>query len=352
MTTLPRFRTLAGVGCATAAVLLSALPAFAAPIGNTGPATASPAGVGAGYNNVINDHAANIQTVTVEGGDTVDTFCIEEGVVFNADGDAIYFSAPWAAATGTTEMAKVADIAVRSAEMGTPLADEHAEAAAVQLAIWKVGNGLDISGVPNASIVGRADALAAAAADYTQGPSSFALDIAAETDETNTVQVALSFTTDDESPLADETITVTTPAGPVEVVTNADGNAALSFEAPAEDGTVTATWSGTLPAGSVLLPPSDTDQKVITTTDADITRSAEATFAAAAVPTTTAPPVTEPPTTEPPVTEPPATVPAPAPAPAPEELPYTGTTATLGMLALAAGLVAAGVYGFRRSRSV
>jgi LPXTG-motif cell wall-anchored protein len=328
--------------------------------------TAYPAGWGHGYNGVINNHAAAAWLMKVEGGSTVEVFCVDEPATYDDSPTTKYTATTWAE-SGRQNLAKASDIAANAGKRGTPLTDKNAEYAARQLAIWKFTNGTDYSKVNNAAIRNRATALVQTAQDGTEKASSAVVRMeTAQTGSKDTITVHV--TTADGKPMADQAVQVTGDGVSGKIETDANGAASLTVDAPEEDTDVIATWNGVLPAGTVLVPATAGAQKVMTSADAPITRSATATIAGApAAPTTppTVTPTTEPtkaptkaPTTEPtkapgdetPSESPAAPKPAEEPSDAPSELPYTGTTLTWAG-AVAAAAVAAGGFWLRRRYS-
>lgn len=341
MRTISRLRRVAAAALAAAALTTGPAAAATAPPGSV---TARPAGTGLGYNDVINGHPANQEKLVVEDGDTVVAYCVEEGVDYPG-GEDTTFVAVTRAESGLDPdgLAKAADVAVRSAEIGTPLGNTALEAVAVQLAIWKLANGVDISAVANSAAKTRAEELAAAAVARPEDPSSFVLTAAAAADGDRRA-VTVTLRTVAGAPIAGEEVRVSVGEATETATTGADGTATVTFDAPAADVDATVSWAGELKAGTVLAPPSG--QKVITATDARIERQATVRVAAAA-PTTTVPPTTVPATTVPPTTVPAA---APTTVPTPSELPYTGTVANGALGLAAAAATTAGVVLRRRAR--
>lgn len=376
-------RVAAAAMTAGVALSFSAPAAFAAnPTPQDGAVTASniegDGSFGPGYNNVINGHAAASRFVIVEEGDTVQVYCVQEGIDFNGAPDVV-FSGLTYAASGVTDPAKAAGIAVNSASIGTPLTDARSEGAAVQLAVWKYSSNLDYSAVGNAAIKARADVLVANAPSATEGITSFKLNASSALDGENNVVTATLL--GNGAPLADSDIKFTVDGSEdVQTVkTNAEGVATFSVPATETAGKATLTYNGILAKGSILAPVDG--QIVVTVDDANIARTAAVDLAPLAVveppvvePPVVEPPVVEPPVVEPPVVEPPveeppvveepvtpapeAPAPAPeAPAPAPDaapvadgkpkQLPHTGTWVTPGLIALAAAL-AGGGFGLNR----
>lgn len=337
---------LAAAAAATVFAPVSAMAQTA----ESGAATAKVSGLGLGYNNVMPDGTmASEELVVVEDGDTIATFCVQYGV--DTDYEGTYVSSTWAA-HGLPNGDKVAFIAVNHNEIGTPLEDAKLEAVAAQLAIWKLTDNLDYSEVDNKAARDRADALAANGGTLAEGPSSFNLSVTAERGEgTATATATVTLADDAGTGIAGQAVTVTAGDDTQQATTGADGTATVELAAGPDAVTVDATWDGVLPEGTLL--ESQVGQAKITTAPAPLSRAASVELDAAPAPTTTtttAPPTTTtaPPTTEPPTTAPPTTAP-PVEQP-PAELPYTGTTATVGMAAVAAAASAGGYWLRKRGR--
>lgn len=335
-----RRSTLTRLAAAATAVVALAVP-FAAPAGAAeagGATTANPVRTGAGYDGVFNGHAATQEVMVIEGNEVI-VFCIEENVPYDRTASTAYTASGWSA-SGVSGLGSASDIAVRSASIGTPLADANLEAVAVQLAVWTYTSGIDHTTVPNAAVVDRVNELRAAAGTRGEQANSFVLTADAARDGDNAV-VTVAVRDAAGAPHAGENVTVTVAGAAPSVATTApDGTAAVTVPVAAEGSTITVAWSGTLPAGTVLVPAGAT-QKVVTAAPVPLTRNVSLTVGAAPVDDVT--PTTEPPADD---TPPPAAPPAPAP---PQELPFTGTETTLGLLAVAAAAVGGAIYYRRRT---
>lgn len=352
----------AATALSTAALLSMGAPAFADAAPGTVTATTEKGkdSYGAGYSNVIDGQSANTFLVKVEGGDVVEVYCVQKGVSFEFDGSVVYNATSFADSK-VANAPRAAALASRT--IGTPLADKHAETSARQLAIWSYTDNLDYSGVKNAALVARANELKATVIDLPQGITSAVLTAESKLDGSKNTVVA-SLTSGTGTPIANQTITLTTPAGDQALTTDNAGKASATFEAAKDAGKAKLVWNGVLPAGSVLVPDSGA-QKVVTVTDAKISRSVEVDVAAApevvAPPVVVTPPaptpevtptptpeVVAPPAPEAPVAAPPVATP-PAEPVAKKELPYTGApigaSAALGGL----GLVGFGLWARRRN---
>jgi hypothetical protein len=351
MITRPKFSTITrtiGVLCATsAAVVALATPALAAP---TGSATGSPAGLGPGYANVLTTPLLGTtdvysDTLSVEGGAPVVVYCLDSTLAYDPSKSSVY-TAGLQSATGITNVAKASFVAANSNQIATPLVDTNSEAVAVQLAIWHLTGGLDYSAVPNADIVARANALVAAAQPLAQGLTGATL--TASTTQSGTKDTVTATLVDPQGqPLANQTLIFSGPTGPKTLQTDVSGHASVTFDAVAA--TESVTWNGQLPAGTVLVPPGQT-QRIVTSQATPITRSATVDTADVTTTTTT----TTPPTS---TTQPSATTPTTAPPTTPQsttptssQLPYTGTWVHPYYLIIAALVALAAVLVRRKLR--
>lgn len=323
--------------------------------------TATYAGVGVGYDGVINGKPAGTVKLTVDQGETVEAFCVQFNAPLNKT--AGYTAKQSWAAAGVANLGKAADIAAHHASLGAPLSNAQAENTAAQLAIWKYTDALDISKVPNAQIVTRANQLVADAQAAVERPaalvvspsSAVALDAANASVETLSVKV----TTPAGEPVSGQTVVFTVGAQSQTAQTGSDGVAKVTTSAPAADQTGTVTVKSVLPAGSVLAPASG--QALITTADAPVSQQGVVTVKKA-LPVPSKSVQNQPPSTIPTptkaVTPPPAAPAAPkSHAPVvhaaqtpqtPKQLPYTGGWASPWMVV--AALAAAGGAFFARKR--
>lgn len=354
---------------------LTLAPTYAYAETSPGTVTATYGGVGIGYNKVLDGHAAGTLILKVEGGDTVEAFCIDFNAEIEDNVTKPYTSATYAT-SGASNVAKAADIAIRHNQVAGKLSDQKAENTAAQLAIWKFTDGKDFKAVPNASIVARATALVAAAKDRAELPASFVLTTAATvTGEGDAAKdtVTTHVKTVGGKPVAGETVKFTVGSQVLSAKTDATGKASVSLDAPDAATTLKVSLDTELPAGSVLVPSGK--QAMVTTEDAKVTKLGSVTLPAAPAPKptpTTPAPTTPAPTTPAPthtVEEKPTTLPAPpttvavpptaTPVPPkvitkgepPKQLPYTGSLATIGWFAAAVGAAGAGFAGrkyFRR----
>lgn len=350
-------RVLAPLAVAGTAAVLALAPTGAAFADTpTGVPGATYAGDGVGYNNVLAGRAAGTTLLKVENGDTVEAFCVQ----FSADvaKTGTYTARTWATA-GAKQLARAADIAVHHATLGVKLDNAQAENTAAQLAIWHFTDGKDFSKVPNATIVGRATELVAKAGSLTEGPSSFVLTAKAGVTGTGTAAkdtIVAHLATAGGQPIAGQTVKVTVGSAAQTVTTDAAGDASVTVDAPDKAGTAALSFTGTLPAGSVLAPASG--QAMVTTQGAPVSRSLQAAIPAApAAPVT---PTPAPPTPAPTVAPTPAPTVAPTAAPVvpahpavtpaaqPQKLPYTGTWVQLWMVGAAAVAAVGGFFARRR----
>jgi len=327
----------------------------------SGAVTATYAGAGVGYNKVLDGHAAGTVELTVDGGATVSAFCVQYAKDMATSGT--YASTSWSG-SGVANLGKAADIAVRHASIGTPLADPKSENAAAQLAIWHYTDSVDFSTVPNASIVTRASALVAAASTHTEAPASFNLAVAAKETGTGTASkdtVTATVTTDAGTPVAGAKITFTAAGHTADAVTDSAGVATDTLAAPAQAGTMTVDLATQMAAGAVLVPAGK--QAMITTDAVAVTRTANVALATAVAAPTSAAPTSKAPTTSAPAakahtsTAPthhaststskvaPAVATSSAP---PKSLPYTGGWAQPWMFAVAVAGAIGGLFARRK----
>jgi TQXA domain-containing protein len=315
---------------ATTALALGAL------LMSAGPASAEGAGIrfvahGDGYDGMYTAttpaRSAGFDILQV--GDTeVGVYCLQMNTPMDLEGTFTY--APLTGADTPARRA-AAWLAVNHATVGTPAADPNDEAAATQLAVWHYTDGIaiELATTPRQTVVDRGNELIAAAAgkSLTSGPVGASLTVTAV--ETAAGQAAVEVVVNDTTgaPYAGQTVSISAPgSAPTTAVSDASGRATATVPAPA-GATVTVSWSGVAPAGSLLVP--DTAGKQIVVADTPAPVSAQATAVVAAAPTP--PPAPEP-----------GPGPAPTPAPAaptapPAQLPYTGSW--LGPDQLIVGLV-------------
>lgn len=143
---------------AALAVPLGASTALAAPSG-PGSVDGMPeySGPGNGYDGVIDGRAAGANIVKFgTNGTTVETYCVQYDVPIAKSGT--FTPVGWAK-SGIKNLPNVTSIVSNAAGIGTPLEDKDAEATAIQLAVWHYTDGVDVSTVPNPTIVARANAL-------------------------------------------------------------------------------------------------------------------------------------------------------------------------------------------------
>lgn len=342
-------RVAAAAAVGLSGAILPATGAFATPP-TDGTVTAAPVRGGPGYNRVYGPasnpdgrRSAGTEVIKVEAGPEVQAFCVQIAVDYNRSGS---FVAVRHAASGIANIAKAADVAVRHNQIGTPFPDVNLEAAAAQVAIWKLTDGVPVTtemiGSGDQAFVDRVDALVAAATPRSDGPVAFQLRVSATTKAGKTTAVA-HLAGKGGVGIPGQKITLN---GHGDAVTGADGAARWTFPAT-KGGSVSAVWSGTLPAGSVLLP-DGVGQAVVTTEPAAIRREAVAKVDTSA-PVPSAPDRPAPAPSNPNGPSTPAT-PA-APATPVSELPYTGNRFQPWVVAGALGAAAAAAWVLRRRLS-
>ena len=354
---------------AIGAALISPTTAMAAGAVD-GSATGAYASAGVGYNNVIDAHAAGSVILKIEGGDSVEAFCLAFAKDLATTGT---YTATTHAKSGITNVGAAADLATMHKSIGTVLTDPRAENTATQLAIWSLTDAKSFKAVPNAEIVARATVLAAAHPETfaaTEGLSGLALEASVKTvgalsgpltpKETLTVTA-----TSDGSPVHVSVPVSAVVNGTTFTSTTVNGVAAIDIPASTKGGTITVTATSIVAAGTVMVPAGK--QPMVTASQAKITRVTTAVLPAytivsvpKTVPTPPAPVVTPVPVV--PVATPVPVVPAAAPVvapkpviisttPAAKTLPFTGGWAQPWMLVLAGAVTAGGVTARRRTRT-
>lgn len=346
---------------AMGALALAPTAAMAETPAPAGPATATYGGPGVGYNTVIEGRAAGTIRLQVEGDETIEVYCVQYGVDMATTGKYVAVAKP-----SIKNLGKVADIAARHTQIGTKLSDPRAENVAAQLAIWTLTDAKDISKVPNAAIVKRAEQIAKGAKEVPGGPSGAVLTadvkVTGTGDDAKDV-VTAKVTTPDGVPMADQNVTLTLGEAKVSGKTGAAGTVVLTLDAPEKASAAQLTLTTKVAAGTVFDPGSK--QAVISTEAAAITRVTpvqmlgEPTPPPAPSPTPThsaeetpSPVPTPTHTVTPPATDTPKPDPTPTfdtKEPKPKELPYTGGWVAPWMFAAAVGAAGAGVALKRRS---
>jgi hypothetical protein len=271
-------RTLVGLTVAgvAGALTLSPLAAYAAD-GVTPVATY--AGPGVGYNGVIDGHAAGTVDLTFNA-QTLPVFCVDYAKNLATSGD--FTAQTWSAAS-IPNIAKAADIAVKHNGLPGRLADQKAENAAAQLAIWHYTNNLDYSKVPNAQIVARANALVKLATPLAEQPSSYHLAVtesAAGTGTASTDTLTATVTTAQGTAISGIPVVLAANGKTATVTTSSTGAASLTVPAPAKAGTGTANFTTNLAGGTIFVPTGG-KQPMVSTAGAQLSRSGSAALAAA-----------------------------------------------------------------------
>jgi hypothetical protein len=332
--------------------------------------------------------AAVATYMQVEGGDTIRVFCIQHGVEFPTWDPASppsplpatgYTAQARSAARGTNaagaawlmeNLSYGPSGSANQATVGTALTATgslteamlvDAEASAVQLALWNLVNGTDISATVNSAIRTRALELVSLAQQNSspEGVHAFAVTLTSSdaADGTRTlVASAKGVRGSSEVMLAGVPLTISAPAGSgldldpapgvqenVTITTDSAGVATTAvFTAPATPVQVSASGQFTLPRGTVLTPqgadstPGTADdtavQQVITADPARVTRSASLSVSASSVD----------------VSVPAAPEAEPLQDTAAPSLPRTGGWLSIGVILAGAAAGAAGVWLRRR----
>lgn len=260
-------------------------------------------GYGLGYNLTLDGRtrAAAYRLMAI-GGKDIPVYCVQLNVDYNESADTV-FTGTARTAAAVPNAARVADLVTRSSSIGTTFlgrgstADEQLmyrkfEASAIQLAIWKLTDNLDLAQVTNNEIRNRATELAAGAA----AGADTAVDLAVSADYSGSRgarRVTVTVTAGS-SPLPGATVTVTgTVSGTL--TTGADGTASLALGDDAAS--VNVATSRVVPAGVILAPGSG--QKVVTAAAVTLDTSAVLAVPAAEAATTTSATVATTPVTRP-----------------------------------------------------
>lgn len=235
-------------------------------------ATGSPYGYGNGYKNVLQGKDA-FQRLFKVGGSEIPVYSTSFRGSVPTDPQ-MRFQAVTRAQSNLGNVAKAADVAARSSSIGSPLADPNSEAVAVQLAIWRLVENTDIKpvGQINAPILQRAEELveSASTVNTPERASSVRIDLRYEkTADGGRAQVTLSAAG---KALAGEYVTVKAGRTSLRLLTNDAGVALARLPKFSKTTTVKASFTWSLPAGSVLVPA--TGASVITARAASVTSTA------------------------------------------------------------------------------
>lgn len=334
-------RTLSARALGVLAVVAAIVAVFA-PAASAEPVPVSYDRLGPGFNDIYTDQDAGSYVFTVNGKE-VTAFCADVTKAFN--GSANFTVAP-ADGSAVPNVAAAGWVVANAASVPTPAADADTEHAAIQVAVWSFTNNITIDDttVPYEPVRTRAQALVAAAASNSvaSGPTSFALAVSGGV-QGGVARFTATLTDDAGNPIAGQPLTFTTTSGDAvtgTVETGPDGTATWEVAAGlsgAETVDVRVDWTGTLAAGSVLVP-DDGSQPLILAESVEVTRTAS-TSVDATTPAPPAPIPTDPAPTADPVTSAPV-----------EELPYTGGSLGLPHLVGGAALLAAAGFAVARMR--
>lgn len=351
-------RTLAVTGLTVVGLGFAPVGAYAADGAIDAP-TITYVGAGDGYDFVIDGRSAGFNIVTLDALDDGDleTYCLQYGVPAATSGT--FSDVDWAD-SGIKDVDIAAYIAANHASIGTPLGDQHSEAAATQLAIWSHTDSVDYTSVPNADIVARAAVLAATTSTLTE-PVNAGDDahLNVVTSDAGAGQVALTVTVTDADGDVVPGAKVRVSDGDGDDVLTADASGVASEVLPADYpyDEVQVGLSYTYGAGLVLAPDNG-GQLVVTSQSA--TREVTAGVRTVDVPdytVATAPPTPAPSDTAtdtattaatPAASATPVATAADKPTSLPRTGPIAGVTALGALLAAGAGF---GVYA-RRKRTV
>lgn len=314
----------AGITAAVAGLALVlgvASPAYAVPAGTVSATWVSEAhGYAAVYGDGPNKTNAVSQNLKIEDGAIVEVYCVDIDKGF--DNNAA-FTASARSGSSIPNLGRSAWIAKNSSTVAGALSDPDLESVAVQLAVWKLTNNIDLvpSKVGNRTdVVDRSNALVAAATELPEGLTGATIVLTAQP-VGQKIQIIVTVQNPAGAPLSGKGVVITAAGQTFNATTDNAGHVYKEIDPiTSGDKTIKATFTGTLAAGTLLVP-SNGSQPVITTGDVTFVRSAS----------TTAPDVTVPantPTTQAPATTVPSATPTTAPVSAPQttatQLPYTG----------------------------
>jgi hypothetical protein len=220
-------------------------------VASSGPVNLIPSGDLFGYDGVLNGGAATIEGFLDEAGGLVRAICVQYGVPM----DRGMHVAIRPSESQRLGVPKAIWIGQNHGNIGIPLENEHAEASAVQVAAWVYTNGVDVNldTVPAPVVMDRIMELVEGAETVdVNSRTRFDLTLDVRRDGL-TIAGNVHLTTDDGLPLDGESISISVN-GKVHltVVTGADGMATVRQQLPA--GPVTATWTGSIPGGTLIQP--------------------------------------------------------------------------------------------------
>lgn len=231
-------------------VLLSTAPAWA----TQRVVTARPDGFGNGYNNVVADKGA-FQRIFRVGESRVIAYSLEFGRSVPMGESTVYSAVP-RGSSGVRQVDKAADLAARSSSIGEPLEDTNAEAAAVQLAIWMITDGVDPAptGLINAPLSRRAEELARAASALAGGSREITVGMTSKISGSGDRRRLTVNISSGGQPLAAVPVTVEIAGSRLDIRSNDDGVAILRLTDDMAGERYRASFRWRLPAGAVLLP--------------------------------------------------------------------------------------------------
>lgn len=228
-------------------------------------------GYGAGYKGVIDGRDA-FQRIFKIGESAVPVYALSYSGSVPTDPNIIY-TASNLNKININNIGKISNLAANSSSYGKPLVDSNSEAVAVQLAIWKLSEGVDISSVGkiNVEILARAnDLLEKIIKDNTEMGVEASLTISnQESKGSNTITIFLKA---NGKPLASKKVMVFARETKIEVITNTEGIAMARLPGFATVTDVSASFRWSLPAGIVLVP--STGKSVITASPSTIVTTA------------------------------------------------------------------------------
>jgi hypothetical protein len=249
-------------------IVASTSPASATELTTTG----SPTGYGFGYKNVLNGKDA-FQRLFIVGRSQIPVYSTSFKSSVPND-PSMKFQAVSRSRSGLTNIAQAADIAARSASIRVPLEDRNSEAVAVQLAIWKILENTDISpvGTINVPILQRAEELVENASPSNSPERASAVSVRLSVEKIDDGYRASVVLSSSGKPLPREYVMVKAGSRSLRVMTNDGGVAIAKLPKFNRTTTVTGSFTWSLPAGTVMIPPSGA--AVITASAANVSSSA------------------------------------------------------------------------------
>jgi LPXTG-motif cell wall-anchored protein len=358
---------LPSVAALAVAGTIAGAPAYAAdvPAGTT----ATYAAAGDGLNDVVPDAEnkfwpASSHTLTLADGTDLEVYCIDFNN-YEIEKSGAYKASGWPA-NGLTEaqLAKITDITTRHSSIGTPidinnpakagetLGLDNVEAAATQVAVWTISNGIKYESIPNTQFRARVKEIVDGA---TEVPATPVVGYTIESKKSVSgegkdakLRVDALLKTNAGAPVPDQALEFVVDGVKTQVLTDATGAASFTAGGDKEARTVSINYSVEVGPGAVFTPESG-KQPMISATGFKLNDSVKVSVDPAAVPDPE--PTPEPETPDTPVTVDEEPSPDPERDPVPESFPETGAGSALFGLLGASALGGAGFWGLRRFRN-